>query len=286
MDEAKSLVNADPALLRWWGDVLTHIEDQWEILKSEVLSLSTSNETDDGTNAKRWIALIDDAGYSAARLTIPIRLNDTLKSVPVADSVNFDDLFKDEIPDAAYRKEFVQELYDQILLVEGYVDTTNDTITRIITSGARLWRPIIVAVALIAACVAALYGFLRWSGAPGLPPVGKRLSTAALLSDIGLIWAGMIAHIAISWYKGFRQNGAQVPRSATRILYLISAREMAIWVAILVGAALGYALVLTGHIAQAGPIFAIGYSMDSLVDALVPRFNTSLLQIAKALPAA
>jgi tryptophan-rich sensory protein len=107
-----------------------------------------------------------------------------------------------------------------------------------------------------------------------------------LLSDIGLIWAGMIVHIAISWYKGFRQNGAQVPRSATRILYLISAREMAIWVAILVGAALGYALVLTGHIAQAGPIFAIGYSMDSLVDALVPRFNTSLLQIAKALPAA
>jgi hypothetical protein len=48
-----------------------------------------------------------------------------LKSVPVADSVNFDDLFKDEIPDAAYRKEFVQELYDQILLVEGYVDTVN-----------------------------------------------------------------------------------------------------------------------------------------------------------------
>ena len=94
----------------------------------------------------------------------------------------------------------------------------------------------------------------------------------------------MFAHIAIAWYKGFHTNDASVPRSTTRILYLISARAMAIWVAIIIGAVLAYAFVLTGHVTQAAAVFAVGYSADSLVDTLIPRFTGAMLAASKALP--
>lgn len=284
MSEAEKLLVSDSELLRYWGDVLTHIEVQWQIISSEVNALSTSGQTDDGSKARRWISIIDASGFAAAEVTVTVRINDILKSVAVGESIKFDDVMQDDIPDAAYRKKFLVEVDNELLSVDGYVDVTNGTITRISVSNSRPWLQLFGAIVLMAACEGALYGFLRWSGAPGLQPVGLRPSAAILLSNIGFIWLGMFAHVAIAWYKGFRQAGAHVPRSAKRILYLIGAKGLAIWMAIIVGALLGYAFILTGHVSQAGAALAIGYSADSLVDTLVPRFNKSLVQIAKALP--
>jgi len=222
LDDIKKFLLEDADVLSWWRDVATHIENQWGILKTEVVALEKRKSASGDAAVKELISILDDSGYSAARLTVTVRINDALKTIAVGESINFDTEFQDEIPDVVLRKRFLSELDNQILLVDGYVDVSSNTITRITGTGFRLWRPIIVAVILLPACEFVLYGILKWKGAPGLQPTSSRPSPSVVLGDLGLIWLGMFAHIALSWYKGFRQNGASVVRSMTSLLYLVA----------------------------------------------------------------
>jgi hypothetical protein len=278
--DAEPLVSANPVLRRWWGDVLTHLSNSWALLQTDLASLVTSPAAGRVTIGNDCSTLLNDAGYTSAAITIPPRLNDILSGVAIGDAVNFDQWFKDEIPEVAYRATFLQMLSDQVLLVDGYVDVQAGTITRI--SSRRLYLPIFSTVLVAALAIGVLVGLRYWHSAPGMPPYAKRLNWPTIVTDTVIVLFGMIIHVALAWYKGFRQTGANVPRSARRLLIMLSARQLSLWVSIIVGAVLTYVFVLSGRLAQPEAIFAVGYSADSFVDLAIPRFSSAVAKLASA----
>jgi hypothetical protein len=63
---------------------------------------------------------------------------------------------------------------------------------------------------------------------------------------------------------------------------MLSARQLSLWVSIIVGAVLTYVFVLSGRLAQPEAIFAVGYSADSFVDLAIPRFSSAVAKLASA----
>jgi hypothetical protein len=226
------------------------------------------------------VEILDDASLAAANLTIPARVSDFLANMAVGDSMPFDSYFSDELPNKASRDDLLKGLSDQTKLVDGYVDVDARTITKVSGSGAARIRPFVVAAVIAAIAIGVLVAMNHWDQAPGMPDRSKRVAASVLIGDLIVVWIGMIAHVAMSWYKGFRDRGSAVPRSARRVLYLVSARELSIWVAVVIGAVLTYAFAATGQTTEAVALFAIGYSADSVIDAFVPRLDARLVEIA------
>jgi hypothetical protein len=285
LQRANALIEATPSLRRWWGDVLTGVLDQWECIVARCAGLDAAHPELAVPISTDCAAGLTELTFQACRITIPPRLKDELANLAVGESINFDEWYADEVTDEPSRTKILKELSDQTLLVDGYVSLDDRTITRVSPSLVMQWLSVIIATLVAAACAGVLYGLQHWGSAPGLKAAtSARPSSTVVVVDAGLVWFGMIAHVSLSWYKGFRRQGPSVPRSARRILYLLSSRQLAIWVAIVVGAVLTYAFASTGRVTEAAAVFAVGYSADSLIDTLAPRFDAQLAKLASALP--
>jgi hypothetical protein len=278
LDEARQVMSTDPTLLRWWGDLETHISDQWGFIDRSFGGIAAG--ADLSATAKDCLDRLDDAGYSACRVTIPTRLKDTLSTMTVGDCISFDEYFSDEVPNADQRTALLKEWVNHSALVDAYVDADARTIVKVSTSVRRQWFAIVIAIIVAAGCVAALVALRDWKTAPGLPAVAKRPAKSVVIADTILIWIGMVSHIALSGYRRLQT----VPHSARRVLSLVSARQVSLWIGVIVGAALSYVFVLGGRVTDGAGAFAIGYASDSIVAQLLPQFDTGLAKLTKALP--
>lgn len=279
LDEAVSKITESPATRRYWGDVLTHVSHRWSAIGHEIHEGTTAQFT--AEIVERCIKLVDETTLATGLITIPRRLGDFMQNMANGDSISFETYFGDELPNPEMRKRLLTDLSEQTLLVDGYVDVDEGTITKVSTSRAGNWVALLVALAVAVLSGVALVVLNGWNEAPGLPEPDKRVKDAALLRDLALVWTGMVAHVLLGWHKRLRENRA--PHSARRVLYLLRAKEMSIWTAIGVGAVLSYAFAATGQISEPLALIAVGYSADSILEAIVPRLDARLVEMSKTI---
>lgn len=265
---------------------LTCIENRWERLAdfgdlyamlralNEPLDLSRLK-----TQLERCKALKREIGF----FTIPKRLVSFMQEeFGVGAPFDFHEKFKDELEDAADRKQVLYQLAElEPDRIGGIVDMGNGMIYRIGDRNRRLWSyGMIVGMALlglIAICILSILGPSKILQLPGFTAQDGhtlgQLAWAYLLTAVGVI-----AHII---KKAAELSTVQLKETETspqvildRLLFWIHVREYRFLVSVLTAIGIFILLAISGQLDGMKALLA-GYTVDSLSDLFLQRFNTA-----------
>jgi hypothetical protein len=277
LEAVRDLFSIHPVLYDRAGDEVVHIENAWRRAAVERIQERPEAPDEVATLLSRARAGRDALAtivYHAALLTIPPRLNAHLRSLRPGAALDFHRNFIDELPDAEDRDRLLRYLGDHPLSIEGVVDPSSGLIYK--TSASRLRRAwsfggIVLLALLGGGLVFALTHIEPWFDRDDWPVAETR--TSELLATYLLVFVGAFAHLLVDALKRSRR-GASPAMALGDMLVWVHVREIQISIAVLslwvgvVGLALssddiGWALA-----------FFVGYSIDSVVDIFLARFET------------
>ena len=210
-----------------------------------------------------------------AFLTVPPRANQNIASLRVGGRMNFYDEFKEELPDKDMQTRILDWMSRHPKSVEGVIDLAGGTIVR---ADPRPWRRalsvfMVLALGTLFELAAGQSG--HWQSWLDLP-VRPELRGGEFVRGVGIAYAGALLHIAIAALKQQRVASASGARTFTAL------GNVLIWIHVNESALLFYTLVvpvtavvfivLQGKLVV-GSLFFVGYTIDSLLDTFVERFE-------------
>ncbi len=224
------------------------------------------------------VDLLEQIRFDAAYQTIPHRLGEHLVGIRVGKALDFDDTFKNEIPDAKRRALMLSYLAPYAWRQGGMVDTANAVVYKI--SRSLWWRlasylsPLFFAGLSIGALV-----FVANLDNMGLvDDLDSRISdSSALIGAFFLVLAGSIIHLIAENIKQLQAGQVRVLAIGDTLewLHLRWAGIALTFIPILV---VVFGMRLAGvddnHDEVALYLFA-GYSVDSLAGLFLTRFDTA-----------
>lgn len=278
IDELLSGVNTvikeNPRLRDWAGLEITRMANKWDAVKARHGGWAA--QSDPPSTVQNTITDLDDLIYEVGLATVPSRLEAHLGSYRTGQVLSFESVFEDELPNKDKRQRVLQYLYDHPSIISGIVDVETGTITKISPKAARRamsWGiSFLLAIAVVLGCAA----LGKWD-APGLRAAvdGGDLAKASLL-----VIGGMGAHVVVGALKDLRRAAADHRRrfaSAGNWVIWGHAKEVYIWGAILFAGVLAYYLAGVNDQTDALTLLAVGYSGDSFVDILLPKFEKGVI---------
>jgi hypothetical protein len=217
-------------------------------------------------------------------LTIPPRLNQHLRSIRVGQSLDFNAAFEDELPDRAQRTRVLAYLHSHPAAVEGVIDVDAGKIVRASPSAVRRRLSFfVIALTTLLGAVGASFApaIARWLD-PQSPVAG--LSGQDTLGLYALVFAGGVAHIVIGALKQARSGDPGTFTALEEWELWIHIKEIPILLGI-VTLWIGFiGLVVLSPKADRITALAIGYSIDSVADLYLQRFDTTVAAAVKSLP--
>jgi hypothetical protein len=269
LNQLDYIMQMDPELYDWAGDVITRMEnhwykavDLWPNSKTLVANLSLAKEP------------LNEVIYNSALLTVPDRLDQHLATLHNGQPLNFDDAFADELPLKDQRTRILTYLSAHPAAIHGIVDADAGLVYNASPKKSRrLATAFIIGVPVIAGILASWLLIPRATWIPGLP---SNLNGGQLAIGFIVALTGTLVHYGIGAIKEARQaQAATAPRflAIENWLTWIHIRDFSIGIGIIVvWVAYAATLYITKHIDYL-TAFLAGYSSDSIYDLVVPKFT-------------
>jgi hypothetical protein len=274
------------ASLAMYSTDLTTIEDTWEKIS---VGNALPDDPTDLNQVRIRLPLYRALRRSIGTFTIPKRIMDFMEECMGAGApLDFHETFKDELDDPADRIAVLRRLAElHVDFVGGMVDVERGMIYRVAPFGRRVLSVLLLlgaaALGLLGIWFAADAGLLK---APG----GESYSFQALWVPYLLTAGGVLTHIikkaAELSISERSKGGEEEPQVVLDRLHLwIHVREYRFLMTVLtaIGA---FILLITSTKVDYVNAFLVGYTVDSLADTVLQRFNTSVSAYSKEVKAA
>jgi hypothetical protein len=285
----RQLFVADVGEYDWCSDNVATISLTWARIR-ELWPTAAMQLDEVEQKLREMDPKLDQLVYQCASLTLSPRVNDVLCNLRIGQCLDFDFEFEAELPkDLELRKRLLLELAQEGgVLTAGVVDAEERMIYKVaasrkqqIWSAVRLALWLLLGAAVIPATLAALKG-PDWN----LLPI--------LLQDYALLFVGSGAHLAVAAIKAAKaQTRPSFQAINDWVLWLHVRETKVFWGFAYVW--LGYVLLtMSANIQKVNweTAFFAGYSIDSVVELLLGRFETAvkskvqtLVPAAEAVPA-
>lgn len=268
--DARQALDRDDRLADRWSDAVQRISDLWDDARD---TLGTVQNGQPSTEA--LLSRLDAMIVAIGVITIPPRAIDSLRALKVGGVMDFHKEFSDEIPTEAARTRILSWINDHPLTVPGVVDVQTGTIVK---ASPLWWRRALswVGICLImAAALLAATTSRHWIDALAVGKVPQRVADHSYLLAIAFAYAGAVLHVLVSAMKQYRDAAARnggftALGNFTLWVHIHEGYLMLYALAIPVA---GYTLILaTGRI-NLVTLFFLGYSIDSILDVLLTRFD-------------
>jgi hypothetical protein len=260
-----------------YGSEVTRLGNLWETMDFLATAWERNADNVPATSdlAEANVALKTFV-YESAIVTVPRRLDQHLASYRPGQVLDFAEEFKDEIDDAEDRKEILKYLFAHPLDVSGIVDVEAGTVTRISPNPTRRVLSLLLAAVLVGVTVSACW-LLGYYDAPSLD---SDIEAADLSGAALLVISGMALHMIVGAFKDLRRAASDPVRRFTAFgnwMVWLHSKEVYVAMAILWAGVLAY--VVGGVQGQTSglTLLAVGYSGDSFVDVLLPKFDKGVL---------
>ena len=291
LKSAREVLERDDGVYDQVGDVVTSIEVSWRHATAAwaplLPALAAGGQPNDpnavARTGVRIQELLRSVVYNAGFLTIPHRLARHLRYVPVGEALIFASEFGDELP--------LQEDRDRILRyrashpegVDGIVDAEKGVVYRASTNATRrrlsyLFIGLTVLLGAVLVYVGANVG--NWLALTDWPIKSDR--TSELLIGYALVVLGALAHLVIHSRKQGIEGGKPFT-SLDQWGRWMHVQELSILTGI-VTLWIGFAWLVssTPRIEWLSAI-AVGYSVDSVADVALQRFDSKATDAIKRL---
>jgi hypothetical protein len=210
-----------------------------------------------------------------AKETIPPRINDHLVGFRLGQTLNFHEVFKDELPELEDRNAFLRYIRQYPMFVDGVIDADTGLIYAA--------KPTLVEKAKTAVYIGLplIFGFLLayylmpnlgvWLSLQGWVP--STSSSTALVASYLFILLGGLAHVVVDSFKKKKATKGQTFVSLEDYFLWIHVKRAAI-VSAIATLIIGFiALAFLAPAIQWQIAFFVGYSIDSFVDVFLQRFT-------------
>lgn len=259
-----------------YGDEASMVATLWERVADQWPSQTTpepqlSQVLPDIEQALR--AMVWHCGF----VTIPPRVNEHLVNMRPGEALNFGREFIDELPEKVDRDEMLKFLRDHQALVEGIVDVEQGVIFRA-SRNAKIrarsfWRIAILLVlgVLVVGIICHAGDWLNLSAWPVKPDQFRALFVAYLF-----VLFGGLAHLGIAAYKQTRSGKEQPFTAVDDFVLWIHVKEWPIISGILLLWFGLFGMTLLGKLPDWQAAFFVGYSIDSVADVVLKRFEAAV----------
>lgn len=261
----------------YWGDQVAQIENLCEeasYLLDE--GLGSANHLPAPDAMSEVLSRIDEALLTGAYVTVPPRLNQYLKNYRNGQVLRFDKTFSPELlPDHVGK--VLAYLGDQPRCVTGIVDVEAKTVTKVSPERWRRALTFEILAALVALCLLVPPWLASVSWTKSLFATQTR---GRLVGAIVVTFLGAIAHLLVGAVKQVRTSIADDDSRR-----FVSFDNWAVWAAahevdlaiaiVTVGVVAGYFAGGMGE-HDAVKLLAVGYSADSVVEIIRPKFEAAM----------
>lgn len=275
LDAIRKMFVEDVNEYEWCGDSVTTIRLTWARVK-ELWPAATMQSDVIEQKLGEMDLQLDRIVYQCTSLTLSPRVNDVLGNLRIGQVLDLDFAFGPEMPsDPELRKTLLLELAQQCGVLEaGVVDVEQRVIYKVSTSRRQqlrsAWK---LAAWLLGGAIVFPLALALFKGSTITIPLLR-----TLLLDYALIFAGSGAHLAVA---AIRSQKAETRPSFQALndwfLWLHVREKKVFW---------GFAYIWIGYVLLAATIgidklqwqsaFFAGYSIDSIVELLLGRFEATV----------
>ena len=277
LERIGQILRANPSVHYLWGDEVTHVEESWERAKADWPEQTHAGRKHRLDEILQRVdvadGLLKEIIYHCGLVTIPPRANEHLDAVRVGRYLDYNAMFKDEVPDDDNRREILRYMEAHPSSVHGMVDVDNGLIWKYDPEPRKRRRSYWLIGGTIGLGVAIVVLFSnvgRWLNLTDWPVSPTR--TSELLAAYMFILLGGLAHILVDALKAQRVKGFRSPALEDLALWIHIKQEsilsglLSLWVGFL---GLAFTLPTIGWQLA----FFVGYGIDSFVDIFLQRFG-------------
>jgi hypothetical protein len=269
----------------WCSDTVVEIQLTWAQVKDLWPAPSMLFEVME-RRLKQVDACLDDITYHCGQLSLSPRINETLENLRIGQPLDFEFKFGDELPKSPeLRKRLFLELAQEAGVIEsGVVDAERGVIYKVASSRNRQRLSVVWLAAAVVIGGVVLPLVLARAGTVISPWPLQETDWKRLLADYAMILIGSAAHLAIAALKSARSQTRPSFQAVNDWILWLHARHTAIWWSI--GYVwLGYVLLLSFGLPKLDwqSAFFAGYSIDSVMDVFLDRFQTMVKAKTEAL---
>ncbi len=267
----------DPETAAWYARELVQVEDAWESLDRLRVELSAATTAPEQIRiGQKSIKVLDGMIFLCACQTIPNELDNYLKNCRIGQSVNFVEVYKDQLASEDATRAVLAQLAPQGEVISGLIDLRNAKVIKVAPQVWRRWLSVGI-IAVAGAVGFGLAGIVAHLGA--WFPALKNVSWVTLNEVYVLVLFGVLLHWILDRLK-LNRSGADITPFSEWLMWIhvnevsIVIRIGTVWITI--GAAIGLSVfnLDPSKDFQAVTYFTVGYFLDSTYDALIGRFNT------------
>jgi hypothetical protein len=275
LSQIRELFRQSPQQYDWCGDEVTEIENYWE----RVL-VGWPGDTQAPEDALGRVTTLDDPLnqiiFHCESLTIPARLDRYLQNLRVGQPLDFHATFADELPKRAQRQRVLDVLAAQPGVVEGVVEASAGLIYRI---APKAWRRRISTLVIAAAAAAGFLivwlfaGMGDWLGLADWPV--KFADFPRLAVGYLFLIFGSLGHLGINALKQYRSGSSGMVVMEDWLLWLHVREATMVWGILYLWVGF-FTLAWTMPGTHWQTFFFAGYSIDSVVDLFLARFQNTV----------
>lgn len=268
--QARRALDSNDELADHWSAEVTHVANLWDSAKTAWRSRQIT--------ADESMQKLDDMIDTIENVTVPPRVRYILEQLRVGGAMDFNAEFKDEITSEATRTRMLTSLNNHPITVPGIVDVAAGII---IKASPHAWRRAaswLGILLVMAAAFAAAATTAHWVDTLQIGKVPAGAADHTYVLAVASAYAGAIFHVLISMLKQYRSASAAPNRTFTALgnfTIWVNVHETYLMLYALAIPIAAYALILTTGTINLVTVFFLGYSIDSVLDVLLNRFDTA-----------
>jgi len=265
--QIKEIIEECPHLHRDAGDAVTHIENLWQRFDGLCSDeFDCPSENIQGI-AAACVKYLDEIVFRCGLITIPRRTQEHLKTLRAGYALDFKEVFQDELCSDDHVAKILDFIADHPSCVQGIVDKKQGRIYKVEAPEKQYLSYVRI-------------GLLVFFGGVGLsivlPLLAQTYSTRALLALYALVVVGAVVHLGVDALKEEKNTTSETDSilAVDEWLLWVHIKELLILkgcLIILIGFAV---LILVVPDLSYLTAFAAGYSIDSLGDLFINKFES------------
>ena len=281
--EVRAVLKANPGIHSDAGDEVTFIENIWERVTRILPDIEKPDKEHFLAAIIRCIAYLGDVIYHCNIITIPPRLKEHLSTQRTGRSLNFYKTFQDEFCTEEEAKNILGFLSRHPAFIDGVIDANNGVIYYAKPEKYPFNTILILIAAAFFGGIVTVFGMGLVMGNMALtgPGIASCFSWQGPL--LAIMIAGAVVHVVIGAVKQMRSSEENSFTALEDWMIWIQIKRVPILCSI--------ALILLGFVmltATVNPldritVFIAGYSIDSLGDVFLARFDTIITTRTDAL---
>lgn len=264
---AHKLLEENSFMYMWMSDMHANIENDWERFSCMVPDFSTLPENVSEI-IDRCNENLCEIMYSCGLVTIPRRTNLHLGTLKVGYGLDFYTYYEDEVCSSEQAEKILKYLADHPGSVKGIVDIDQGVIYKIDPPEKRWKSYLWIALGIIGGGVIVSTLLMK--------VLKPELSFVPILELFFIAFLGGVAHLAIDALKEIRSTDNRHFRALDDVFLWIHVKQLPILAGIGV-LIVGFALVFwLSPVKDIFTFFIAGYSVDSIGDLFIQRFETTM----------